>query len=101
MNQMSEAETLQQFGADKLSKGIRAIEARAAKFKEKGMTQANFAIGVANILFLAWCFGALQSYLWIIYVVSGPFLQLFVGPLLKEIKAENPKPNAEEPTQPR
>ena len=63
---MSEAETLQQFGADKLSKGIRAIEARAAKFKEKGMTQANFAIGVANILFLAWCFGALQGYLWII-----------------------------------
>lgn len=67
---MSEAETLQQFGADKLSKGIRAIEARAAKFKEKGMTQANFAIGVANILFLAWCFGALQGYLWIIYVVE-------------------------------
>ncbi|CAE7465782.1 GPC1 [Symbiodinium sp. CCMP2456] len=67
---MSGEETLQQFGADKLSKGIRAIEARAAKFKEKGMTQANFAIGVANILFLAWCFGALRGYLWMIYVAE-------------------------------
>eukprot|EP00439_Symbiodinium_sp_Y106_P029151 s7080_g3.t1 len=47
-----------------------AVEERARKLEDQGMTKKNFVFGVANSLFVAWSFGALPGYFWIVYIME-------------------------------
>ncbi|CAJ1372959.1 unnamed protein product [Effrenium voratum] len=53
---------------------LNAIEDRAQKIQQKGMTKCNFVFGVSNTLFVAWSFGALPGYFWIVYLAEAILL---------------------------
>ncbi|CAL1143544.1 unnamed protein product [Cladocopium goreaui] len=53
-------------GIQWVQKCLNAIEERSKQFQSKGMTKFNFVFGVSNSLIVAWSFGALPGYFWIV-----------------------------------
>lgn len=49
---------------------LKVIRERATRVEETGMTKCNFVFGVSNSLMVAWSFGALPGYFWIIYIIE-------------------------------
>lgn len=61
-------------GIQWVQKCLNAIEERSKQFQSKGMTKFNFVFGVSNSLIVAWSFGALPGYFWIVYIVEALIL---------------------------
>jgi len=57
-------------GQQLVQRCLDAIEERSKQFQAKGMTKFNFVFGVSNSLMVAWSFGALPGYFWIVYLIE-------------------------------
>eukprot|EP00928_Gymnodinium_smaydae_P036268 TRINITY_DN25371_c1_g2_i1.p1 TRINITY_DN25371_c1_g2~~TRINITY_DN25371_c1_g2_i1.p1 ORF type:complete len:435 (-),score=43.48 TRINITY_DN25371_c1_g2_i1:56-1360(-) len=50
---------------------LEAVRAQSAKRRGEGLSRWTFTLGVLNALFVAYSFGALRSYFWIIYFLEA------------------------------